>query len=148
MQALTSKEQITVERDIAVKTMITDAFRQKARQEDESELAAVDAKIQQLREAVQARLHELDASNLAPEDQQMAQAHLQEQFDGQMMTLLNAKQDILRRQDILAKTANGSYVTTGDVQDTVTLHVGENIYDRLRGAEILVKDGIITAILA
>jgi hypothetical protein len=147
MQALASQEQITVQRDLAVKTMVTDAFREKAMREDQNELATVDANIHQLREAAQGRLNELLQSNLSDEDKQLAQMHLQQQFDEQVTQFLSLKQEVLNRQEVLANTPNGTYVSTGNVTDSVTLNVGDNIYDRLKGAEILVKDGVITAIL-
>ena len=147
MQALASQEKITVQRDLTVKTMVTDGFREKAMKEDHAELSQLDANIQQLREAAQGRLNELVQSNLSTEDQQLAQMHLQQQFDEQVTQFLSLKQDVLNRQESLANTPNGTYVSTGNITDSVTLNVGDNIYDRLKGAEILVKDGVITAIL-
>jgi hypothetical protein len=147
MQALASQASITVQRDLTVKTMVTDAFREKAMKEDQAELGAVDAQIQQLRESAQASLNELMQSNLSNEDKQLAQMHLQQQFDEQVTQFLSLKQEVLNRQEVLANTPNGTYVSTGNVTDSVTLNVGDNIYDRLKGAEILVKDGVITAIL-
>jgi hypothetical protein len=147
MQALASQEQITVQRDLTVKTMVTDGFREKAMKEDHAELSALDANIQQLRESAQGRLNELVQSNLSNEDKQLAQMHLQQQFDEQVTQFLSLKQEVLNRQEVLANTPNGTYVSTGNVTDSVTLNVGDNIYDRLKGAEILVKDGVITAIL-
>ncbi len=147
MQALASQESITVQRDLTVKTMVTDGFREKAMKEDQAELSTVDASIQQMRESAQARLNELVQSNLSNEDKQLAQMHLQQQFDEQVTQLLTLKQEVLNRQELLANTPNGTYVSTGNVTDSVTLNVGDNIYDRLKGSEILVKDGVITAIL-
>ncbi|MFN7311242.1 MAG: YlqD family protein [Vampirovibrionales bacterium] len=147
MQALASQTSITVQRDLTVKTMVTDGFREKAMKEDQAELATVDASIQQLRESAQGRLNELMQSNLSQEDKQLAQMHLQQQFDEQVTQFLTLKQEILNRQELLANTPNGTYVSTGNVTDSVTLNVGDNIYDRLKGSEILVKDGVITAIL-
>ncbi|MFN9690783.1 MAG: YlqD family protein [Vampirovibrionales bacterium] len=147
MQALASQEQITVQRDLTVKTMVTDGFREKAMKEDHAELSALDANIQQLRESAQGRLNELVQSNLSNEDKQLAQMHLQQQFDEQVTQFLSLKQEVLNRQEVLANTPNGTYVSTGNVTDSITLNVGDNIYDRLKGAEILVKDGVITAIL-
>jgi hypothetical protein len=147
MQALASQEKIAVQRDLTVKTMVTDGFREKAMKEDHAELSALDANIQQLRESAQGRLNELVQSNLSNEDKQLAQMHLQQQFDEQVTQFLSLKQEVLNRQEVLANTPNGTYVSTGNVTDSVTLNVGDNIYDRLKGAEILVKDGVITAIL-
>jgi hypothetical protein len=72
MQALASQTSITVQRDLTVKTMVTDGFREKAMKEDQAELATVDASIQQLRESAQGRLNELMQSNLSQEDKQLA----------------------------------------------------------------------------
>jgi butyrate kinase len=115
--------------------------------EDQAELNTIDASIQQLRESAQGRLNELMQANMSQEDKQLAQMHLQQQFDEQVTQLLTLKQEILNRQELLANTPNGTYVSTGNVTDSVTLNVGDNIYDRLKGSEILVKDGVITAIL-
>jgi hypothetical protein len=147
MHALASQTSITVQRDLTVKTMVTDGFREKAMKEDQAELNTIDASIQQLRESAQGRLNELMQANMSQEDKQLAQMHLQQQFDEQVTQLLTLKQEILNRQELLANTPNGTYVSTGNVTDSVTLNVGDNIYDRLKGSEILVKDGVITAIL-
>jgi poly-D-alanine transfer protein DltD len=148
MTVLESLETITVSRSIMVKTMITDAFREQASKEDQKELDQVDANIGQLRQMAEQRLNDIQqAEQLSDADKQIAQNHLQQQFDRDMVSLLNAKQEVLARKEALSKTTNGSYVTTGELQDTVQLNVGQNIYQVLRGAEILVKDGVITAIL-
>jgi poly-D-alanine transfer protein DltD len=148
MNALESLEAMTVSRSVVVKTMITDAFREQAAREDEKELNQVDANIAQLRQMAEQRLNDIQqAEQLTEADKQIAQTHLQQQFDRDMVSLLNAKQEVLARQEALSKTTNGSYVTTGELQDTVELKPGQNIYQMLRGAEILVKDGVITAIL-
>lgn len=148
MNALSSQDKITVTRTLRVKTMITDAFRERAAKEDETELEQIDSQITQLREVAQKRLHELEQSDLSQDDKNMGLGHLQQQFDQDMMTLLNSKQDVLARKETLAKTQNGTYVTTGELRDTVELKVGDTIYEKLRGGEILVKDGVITAIIA
>ncbi len=147
MQALESKQEIQVQRTIKVKTLLTDAFRETANREHSSELQKVEDSIRELKNLAQERLNEIMQSDISDADKQLAQAHIQQQFDQEILGLLTAKQELLARQDALAKSPNGSYISTGEIKDLVTLKVGDNIYERLRGAEILVKDGVITAIV-
>jgi|GEM_PF-3811195 len=149
MNAIESQHTISVSRTIRVKTMITDAFRAEAQKEDGEELQKVESNIQELREIAQQRLASIHQSTeLKDEDKQLASQHLQGQFDQDMMQLLNMKQEIMIRKETLEKTGNGTYITTGELRDTVNVNVGDSIYDKLRKAEILVTDGKITAILA
>ncbi len=147
MQALESKQDIQVQRTLKVKTLLTDAFRETANREHTSELQKVEESIHELRNLAQERLNEIMQSDISDADKQLAQAHIQQQFDQEVLGLLTAKQELLARQEALAKAPNGSYISTGEIEDWVTLKVGDNIYERLRGAEILVKDGVITAIM-
>jgi hypothetical protein len=62
------------------------------------------------------------------------------------MRLLQLKEEMMGQNQALSELPIGSVVTQFTVENPVEVRVGENIFQRLEGGEILVKDGIIQEI--
>jgi esterase/lipase len=60
--------------------------------------------------------------------------------------LASLKMQVSSELGNLDKIENGQYIVTGMLENVVDVHVGENIYEKLQNAEILVEDGIVTSI--
>ena len=56
------------------------------------------------------------------------------------------QEEMLAQNQALSELPLGSVVTQFTVENPVEVRLGENIFQRLEGGEILVKDGIIQEI--
>jgi hypothetical protein len=60
--------------------------------------------------------------------------------------LLQLKEEMQGQNQALSELPVGSVVTQFTVENPVEVRIGENIFQRLEGGEILVKDGVIQEI--
>lgn len=140
-------ETFLIKRSVTIKSQVTDAFRQKANNDLGEEVKTIDKQLQQLQVQYQETLKQLeDAARQGHNvSQQMDQLHRDVRTkQGQ---LKNLKTEVSQQLQNLDKVQNGDYVITGQLENFVDLKVGDNLYDKLRDSEILLKDGVITAIL-
>ena len=56
------------------------------------------------------------------------------------------KQELHAQKESINRLANNNVIVTGSLENYVELNIGENIYDKFKNAEIIVKDGIIQEI--
>jgi hypothetical protein len=71
---------------------------------------------------------------------------IRQQIEAEKMRLLQYKEEMQGQSQALTELPVGSVVTQFTVENPVEVRVGENIFQRLEGGEILVKDGIIQEI--
>jgi hypothetical protein len=142
-----SLNQITLKRQVAVKTMVTDAFRARAVTEMTQEQQNVEREMQLLEQQYQANMKQLE--QLAQQGQNVAQAveGLNAEAAAKQGQLQGLYQQLQAQLQELNNVPNGTYVVTGQLENYATVQVGQPIYDCLRQAEILVKDDVVTAIL-
>ena len=141
------QESIQLKRQVTIKTMVTDAFREKANKEIAEEQTLLKSEGEALEKQYQANLKQLEDAarqghNVAP------------QLDGLHKEVLSRQQQLAEMQQQLStqlaeleKVANGTFLVTGQMENYVTLTVGDALYEKLRKAEIHVQDGVVTAIV-
>ena len=139
-------EAVMVKRQVTVKTVVTDAFRERAKTELGQEVAQIDNQLNQLQAAFQQTLQQLEqlsaqGQNVLPQRQQLEQQVGTEQ---QKLTLL--KEEVTKQLGTLDTVSNGAPVITGLLDSWVGLNIGDNIYEKVRDTVILVTDGVVTAI--
>jgi hypothetical protein len=127
------KQQITLSRRVAIKAVVTDKFKQYLHFELEQAVRMTDQRLKELDE----KLKGLDAAH-------------------PNFKVFN--DDKIRLQDELAATKNqettigtlkdGEMFSQGTIEGFVGVNVGDNLYDKLGGLELIVKDGIIQKIQA
>ena len=71
---------------------------------------------------------------------------IRQQVEQEKVRLLQLKEEMQGQFQALTELPLGSVVTQFTVENPVEVRVGENIFQRLEGGEILVKDGIIQEI--
>lgn len=135
---------IKVKRQITVKTIITEDFKEKASVELLSEIKLVDAQINHL---------QLQLTQVMQQFQQNVSKgltispHEAEQIINEMnlklQHLLALKQNLQIQIEEIEKTKDEDVIITGSLENYVELKPGDNIYDILVDKEIIVKDGII-----
>lgn len=139
---------VSIKRQVNVKTIVTDQFKQTAHTDLSDEVQMIDAQLNQLEGQYQQSLQQLE--QLAAQGQsvsrQMEQLNMEAQQRRHVLTTV--RMDVNARLASLGKMENGSLLVTGQLESFVTLNVGDNIYDKVRKAEIIVRDGIIQAIHA
>ncbi|MDX2085048.1 MAG: YlqD family protein [Candidatus Melainabacteria bacterium] len=138
---------LMLKRSVVVKTLVTDSFKQQANRELSKELQTIDSQLEQLEAQYQHTLRQLEGmaqngQHVAPQLQQLNQEAQQRRT--QLSTL---KMEVSSQLANLDKVPNGTYIVTGNLENYVELGVGDNIYDRIRNAEIRVTDGVVTDII-
>jgi len=136
-----------VKRSLNVKTLVTDAFRVQAQKDLSQEQTLVAQQTEQLELQYQNNLRQLEEASRQGHNvaRQLDQLHQEANKRKQELATLQAEID--QQLQGLTTLPNGQYIKTGQLENWVPLAVGDNLYQRLRGAEILVTDGKITAIL-
>jgi hypothetical protein len=144
---LEAQNAIQLKRQVTIKTVVTDAFREKAHKEITEEQAVLKGEGEALEKQYQANLKQLEDAarqghNVAP------------QLDGLHKEVLSRQQQLAEMQQQLSaqlaeldKVANGTFLITGQMENYVTISVGDAIYEKLRKAEVHVQDGVVTAIV-
>lgn len=141
-----SIQSVQLKRQVTVKTKVTDTFRERAQSELSNELKLLDTQLQQLEAQYQHSLQQLEkmAQQGQPVQKQLEQLNQEaQQKRGQLASL---KMQVSSELGNLDKVENGSYVVTGMLENFVELRVGDNLYEKLSNAEMLIEDGIIKSI--
>ena len=71
---------------------------------------------------------------------------LQSQLQAERAQYRDALQDIKRRMDQVQQFEIDSLYTHGTIEGFVTIREGDNLYQKLGGMEIVIKDGIVQEI--
>lgn len=144
---LQNLKSLTVMRTLSIKTLVTDAFRAKAKEEMGQEVNLIMQQQEQLEAQVQHQLKQLEEAKNQGVDIEPHMNDLQQQYQMAHLQLAEARMQLEQKLQELDTLANGTYLTTGKLESPVQLTVGDSIYEKIGSAEILVKDGVITAML-
>ncbi|MBC8000810.1 MAG: YlqD family protein [Leptolyngbya sp.] len=141
-------ETIHLVRQIAVRAIVTDNFKNQVGAEISRNLQQIDAELQQLefkgKRAI-ADIEKRSGGAITP-DARLQIETIRQQIEAEKMRLLQYKEEMQGQSQALTELPVGSVVTQFTVENPVEVRVGENIFQRLEGGEILVKDGIIQEI--
>ena len=138
-----SVNSVQVKRQVVVKTLVNDDFRQRAKSELNEEHKMIDAQLQQLEAQYQHTMNQLESLAGQGENVQRQLEQVSADFQKKRSQLSSVKMQVSSQMANLDKIANGQYVITGQLEDNVTLNVGDNLYAMAQGVEMLVEDGII-----
>lgn len=139
---------VQLNRQVTVKTLVTDAFRERAKAELDNELKLIDTQLQQLEAQYQYSLQQLEKVAQQGQNVQQQLAQLNQEAQQKRNQLASLKMQVSSQLGNLDKVENGQYIVTGMLESTVQLNVGDNIYDKLMNAEMLVEDGVVKGIFA
>ena len=141
-------ESIKLIRQIAVRAIVTENFKNQVANEINRNLQQIDAELQQLEFKGRRAISELEkraAGTMTNEIRTQMEA-IRQQVEAEKMRLLQLREEMQGQSQALAELPVGSVVTQFTVENPVEVRLGENIFQRLEGGEILVKDGIIQEI--
>ncbi|MEB3287295.1 MAG: YlqD family protein [Vampirovibrionales bacterium] len=145
-QAPKAISSVRLKRQITVKTLVTDDFRKRAQHELNEESKLADTQLQQLEAQYQYSLQQLD--QLAKQGQNVQKQLLQLNDEAQQKRnqLASVKIQVANQIANLDKVPNGEYIVTGILESDVEVFAGDNLYEKLGQAEMLVEDGIVKSI--
>lgn len=143
---MTSQKTIQLKRQVTVKTKVTDNFRSRAKSELANELQLIDTQLQQLEAQYQYSLQQLEKVAQQGQNVQAQLQQLNQEAQQKRSQMASVKMQISSELGNLDNIENGQFIVTGMLENNVELKVGDNLYDQLQNAEILVEDGVISAI--
>jgi hypothetical protein len=129
---------ITVQRPIVIKTIVTEGFKRLYIADLEDAIKRIEAVVQQI--DVQARRFDLER-----------QVSPQSRVVRQQLEIERARQDAARAE-LMARLREAQELkindefTQGTIEGVAELRVGDNLFDKISRAEIVVKDGIVMEI--
>ncbi|HIA55082.1 MAG TPA: hypothetical protein EYN91_23860 [Candidatus Melainabacteria bacterium] len=141
-------ETIQLVRQIAVRAIVTENFKGQVGGEIARNLQQIDAELQQLEFKGKRAIADIEkrSGGAVTADARVQIETIRQQIEAEKMRLLQYKEEMQGQSQALTELPVGSVVTQFTVENPVEVRVGENIFQRLEGGEILVKDGIIQEI--
>jgi len=129
---------ITVQRPIVIKTIVTDGFKRLYVADLEDAIRRIDAVVQQI--DVQARRFDLERQ-ISPQSRVVRQ-----QLEVERARQEAAKVELTARLREAQELRLNDEFTQGTIEGIAELSVGDNLFDKISRAEIVVKDGIVMEI--
>ena len=129
-------DQITLRIPVTVKSKVTQELKDKILKETEQILADIDREMQNLEFQTQRMMSEQAKLDL----QGLTSLRAQVEDQKQRLTKAKAQSD----HDQAAQLEIGSEITQGQLEQTVTVKVGDDL-NKLMGLEILLEDGKVAA---
>jgi hypothetical protein len=129
---------ITISRPVVIKAVVTESFKRLYIQDLEEAIKRVDAVVQQI--DTQIRRSELERQ-LSPQSRAVRQ-QLELERARQEATKAELAMRLREAQDLVLN----SEFPQGTVESLVEVSVGDNLFNKLGRAEVVVKDGIIMEI--
>ncbi len=141
-------ESISLIRQIAVRAIVTENFKAQVANEISRNIQQIDAELQQLEFKGKRAVSDIEkrAGGMVSADARVQIETIRNQVEAEKMRLLQLKEEMQGQNQALNELPVGSVVTQFTVENPVEVRIGENIFQRLEGGEILVKDGIIQEI--
>ncbi len=141
-------ESIQLMRQIAVRAIVTENFKNQVGAEINRNLQQIDAELQQLEFRGKRAIADIEkrTGGIASAEAKMQVESIRSQIESEKMRLLQLKEEMQGQGQALAELPLGSVITQFTVENPVEVRIGENIFQRLEGGEILVKDGVIQEI--
>ncbi len=142
----TEQQSVQVRRQVVVRTLVNDSFRQRAQSELTEEQRIIDTQLQQLEAQYQHTVKQLEEYASQGKNVQRELEQVNREYQKKRSDLSTAKIQVSSQAANLEKIENGQFLVTGQLEELVTVRVGDNLYEKLQTAEMIVEDGIVKAI--
>ena len=141
-------ESIQLMRQIGIKAIVTENFKTQVANEIKRNLQQIDAELQQLEFKGKRAIADIEKRSITPTppEAKIQIETIRGQMESEKIRLMQLKEEMQAQNQALTELPIGSVVTQFTVENPVEVRVGENIFQRLEGGEILVKDGVIQEI--
>jgi hypothetical protein len=134
-------DNVELKRIVMVKAIVTEALKESLAKEIDRALQNVEAQTAQTEMQSAAYLDELKHKSLAQKA-----AAFKQQLDEERARQGAARADLLTKMEEVRKLQLGTEFAQGPLEGPVTVRVGDNLYKKVGGAEIVVVDGLIREI--
>ena len=132
---------IELKRVVMVKAIVTEAFKQNLVRELERAIGNLDNQTSQLEARTKAYLENLKKKGLMQKA-----AAFKHQIEDEKNRQAAAKSDLTMKTEEAKKLQVGTEFVQGPLEGPVTVSLGDNLYRKVGGAEVIVKDGVIQEI--
>jgi len=132
---------IELKRVVMVKAIVTEAFKQNLVKELERAVSNLDTQASQMDERSKSYLESLKKKGLMQKA-----AAFKHQMEEEKARQAAAKSDLTMKIEEAKKLQLGTEFVQGPLEGPVNVGVGDNLYKKVGGAEIIVKDGIVQEI--
>jgi len=133
--------EIELKRVVMVKALVTEAFKDNLIKELERAIKNMEGQVSQMDIQGRTYLEDLKKKGLMQKA-----AAFKHQMDEERNRQAAAKSDLLMKIEEAKKLAIDSEFVQGPLEGPVKISIGDNLYKKVGGAEILVKDGIVQEI--
>jgi hypothetical protein len=132
---------IELKRVVMVKAIVTEAFKQNLIKELERAVANLEGQMTQMETQSRNYLEDLKKKGLMQKA-----AAFKHQLEEERARQAAAKSDLMMKIEEAKRLQLGTEFVQGPLEGPVTVSVGDNLYKKVGGAEIIVKDGIVQEI--
>ncbi|MBK8189940.1 MAG: hypothetical protein IPK79_05765 [Vampirovibrionales bacterium] len=143
---MSNAQTVRVKRQMTVKTLVNDAFRQQAKTDLTNEVRLIENQLATLDQQYQQTLRQIEDLSQQGHNVSRQLEGLNQEAQGKRSQLTALKMEVSKQLSNLDKVANGAYVITGVLESYVDIAVGENLYEKVQNCELLVEDGVIREI--
>lgn len=141
-------DSLSLRRQVIVKAIVTDTFKQQASAELQAALQNVDMNLQQLEFQGKRAISDLEKKGISPAGPMLAQQieQVKAQIDNERNQLMAAKNDMLQKLNIIGQLELNSEFVQAQIDNYVDVKLGDNLYMALTPPEMIVKDGVVVEI--
>jgi len=141
-------DSIQLTRQIAVRTIVTENFKTQVAEEIARNLQQIETEMQQMEFRIKRAIADLEkrTGTAASAEDRSQVVNLRGQMETEKIRLNQLKEEMQGQSKALMDLPVGSVVTQFTLESPIEVRAGENLFQKLEGGEILVKDGIIQEI--
>ena len=132
-------KQLTLKRTVTIKVVVTDRFKEYLHFELNQSMSQAKERLRMIDD----QLNQIVSLNDAKDDSKRSAAT---QLDSEKVQLQVSINELEGRRSEIDSLELGSHFTQGTVDGFVNVSVGDNLYEKLGGMEILAKDGVVQKI--
>ena len=137
---------IKLKRQVTIKTVVTDAFRTRAKGELSKEIETVDNQLVALDAQYQHSLRQLEQMAQQGQSVEGPMEQLHQEVNTKRSQLTALKNEVSNQLNNLDTVANGALVVTGMLESFADVAVGDNIYTKIQNSVVVVEDNVVKEI--
>ena len=138
---------LSIKRTIAVRAVVTPAWKEEAERELSNAIATTDQQLAQLEQEGQQVVDEVRRQSANPLDPRVQEqvAQVQQQVAAKRAELEEQKRNLLQQQSQVREVAMEQIVDQGQIESFCDLKVGDNLVSKMQAA-VVVRDGVVVSI--
>ena len=138
---------LSIKRTIAVRAVVTPAWKEEAERELSNAIATTDQQLAQLEQEGQQVVDEVRRQSANPLDPRVQEqvAQVQQQVAAKRSELEEQKRNLLQQQSQVREVEMEQIVEQGQLESFCDIKVGDNLVSKMQVA-VVVRDGVVEAI--